>query len=485
LENMKQIFEPRSVAVIGASNNIKKWGCIIFGNLLLGEFRGELYPVNPTEPEIMGFKTYRRLAEIGRPVDLAVIVTPAHTVKEIVKECVDARVAAGIIITSGFRETGEEGKKLEEEILSLAREGGMRIVGPNTMGIFSAPASLLALMGPLRLPPGEVALISQSGNLGVQIVRWGSALGIKFRAFVSTGNQGDLSSMDYLRYFSKDPGTRAILLYIEGIDRGSLFLETLRETTKTKPVVIMKGGKTRTGLKAAGSHTGALAGDRFIIDSALKQSGAILVNDTEEFLDLACAILHVPPPKGNRMAILTRGGGWGVVAADRCEDSGLAIPPLTDAMKGELDRFLPPYWSHANPVDMVATLRVEAYNDCLKLLARSPDFDGLMALSAGTGPLQAIIREPSWLSLLKKSEEETAEIAKGLAQLQDNIFSLIGELIEETGKPILPVSVRFEYVGIKTFNGRSIPVYPTPERAVRTMVNLMKASRALGGPEQP
>ncbi len=478
-EDLRLLFEPRSLALVGATNNLGKWGCIVLGNIIKGGYRGEIYPVHPTERTVLGLRAYRRIADIGRPVELAVIVTPAHTVPGILKECIKANVRMAIVITSGFSETGTEGTKLEREVVALARQGSMRIVGPNSMGIYSAPATLLALMAPIEVRPGEVALISQSGNLGVQILGWGSKLGIGFHAFVSTGNEGDLSCEEYLRHFSRDTCTRVILLYIEGIDRGEPFFETLRKTTTRKPVVILKGGRTPTGSQAARSHTGALAGDRVIIVSALKQAGAVMVNETEELLDLAVALLRVPFPRGNKVAVITRGGGWGVLAADMCEESGLYLPPLTETTRGKLDRILPPYWSHGNPVDMAATLNPEAYIDCLSLLARDPSFDGIIALGAGTGPMQRILHDPAWLSLLRQPEEETLRIAEGIEHMQKRIFSQIGELMEETGKPILPVSIEFEEYGIKLFDGRPIPIFTTPERAVRTMAYLVQASRSL------
>ena len=254
------LFNPKSIALIGASNHLQKWGAIIFLNIILGGYSGRLYPVHPREEVIFGHKVYAKVSLIPGPVDLAIIAIPAHLTMEAVQDCIQKGVRMAIVITSDFSETGEEGARLEKALTAETRSAGMRLVGPNTMGIFSATASLTALMPPVRPRRGKVSLVSQSGNIGTQMLGWGEKFPVGYSKYVSSGNEGDLRSEDYLSFFGKDPETKVILTYIEGLDDGRKFFETARKITPSKPIIAFKGGKTLAGARAAKSHSGAMAG---------------------------------------------------------------------------------------------------------------------------------------------------------------------------------------------------------------------------------
>ena len=305
------LFNPKSIALIGASNNIGKWGAIIFLNILLGGYPGRLYPVNPKEEKILGHKAYGRVTQISDPVDLAIIAIPAHLTRESVQDCIRKGIRMAIVITSDFSETGEEGARLEKELTAMARAAGLRLVGPNTMGIFSASASLTALMPPVRPKKGSVSLVSQSGNIGTQMLGWGEKFAVGFSKYVSSGNEGDLRSEDYLRFLGQDPETRVILLYIEGLDDGREFFEKAKKITSHKPIIAFKGGRTLAGSRAAKSHSGAMAGVKEIYEAAFRQAGILRASTPEEMLEWGAAFSSLPPLRGKRVAILTRGGGWG------------------------------------------------------------------------------------------------------------------------------------------------------------------------------
>ncbi len=471
------LFNPRSIALIGASNNIGKWGAIVFLNILLGGYKGKLYPVNPREEVILGHKAYARISVIPEEVDLAIIAIPAQFAKEAVQDCIRKGIRMAIVITSDFSETGEEGARLEKELTETARAGGMRLIGPNTMGIFSAPAALTALMPPVRPRKGKVSLVSQSGNIGTQMLGWGEKFAVGFRKYVSSGNEGDLRSEDYLAHLGNDPETRVILFYIEGLDDGRKFFETVRRITPLKPVIGFKGGKTQAGSRAAKSHSGAMAGVRQLYEAAFRQAGILWASTTEEILEWAAAFSYLPLPGGNRVGILTRGGGWGVITADACNDLGLEVPPLEETIIHEMDRFLPSYWSRGNPVDMVATMGMESYIKGLETLISWDGVDAVISLSGDAGPLSTILPD-----MKKRAEgfvpaEKLDRIAQTMAEARTQIYTRICELIEKYRKPIFAVGtnlVRGKTGGQSDF---SLPQFRTPERAARAAGVLYEYSR--------
>jgi len=465
--NFGLLFNPKSIALIGASNNLGKWGAIIFLNIILGGYPGRLYPVNPKEEKIMGHKAYGRITQISDPVDLAIIAIPAHLTLESVQDCIRQGVRMAIVITSDFSETGEEGARLEKELTQLARAAGLRLVGPNTMGIFSAPASLTALMPPVRPRKGSVSLVSQSGNIGTQMLGWGEKFAVGFSKYISSGNEGDLRSEDYLAFLGQDPETQVILLYIEGLDDGREFFEKARKITPHKPIIAFKGGRTLAGSRAAKSHSGAMAGLTEIYQAAFRQAGILWASTPEEMLEWGAAFSSLPLLRGKRVAILTRGGGWGVITADACNELGLEVPPLDDSIIRSLDRLLPSYWSRGNPVDMVATIGAEAYMECLELLISWDKVDGVISLSGNAGPLARII-----LDVKKKGDtvlprEKLENISQQVYAATTRIYQRVCELIREYQKPILAVGPNMDR---ETGNGLSdftLAQFRSPERAAR------------------
>lgn len=461
------LFNPKSIALIGASNNIGKWGAIVFLNIKLGGYGGRLHPVNPKEESIFGHKSYPRITQIPEPIDLAIIAIPASLSMGAIRDCIEKGVRMAIVITSDFSETGEEGARLEKEMVETARAGGLRLVGPNTMGIFSAGASLTALMPPVRPRKGKVSLVSQSGNIGTQMMAWGEKFGVGFDKYVSSGNEGDLRAEDYVAFFGTVPDSKVILAYIEGLDDGREFWETAQKITRQKPIIAFKGGKTGAGARAAKSHSGAMAGSREIYESAFRQAGIIWASTTEEMLEWAAAFSYLPLPRGNRVGILTRGGGWGVITADACNEIGLEVPPLEEKMIRALDPVMPVYWSKGNPVDMAASISMDAYLHSLEALVAWEKVDAVISLSGDAGPLSGILSE-----VKKKAEgiipaENLEKIAAHLAASRTRVYQRICELIDQFQKPIFAVGRNL----VKGKDGPaadfSLPQFRSPERAAQ------------------
>ena len=459
------LFNPKSIALIGASNNLGKWGAIIFLNILLGGYRGGLYPINPKEEKVLGHKAYGRITQVPDPVDLAIIAIPAHRTVESVKDCIRKGIRMAIVITSDFSETGDEGARLEKELTQLARNGGLRLVGPNTMGIFSASASLTALMPPVRPRKGSVSLISQSGNIGTQMLGWGEKFAVGFSKYMSSGNEGDLRSEDYLAFLGQDPETEVILLYIEGLDDGREFFEKARKITPHKPIIALKGGRTQAGSQAAKSHSGAMAGVTEVYQAVFRQAGILWASTPEEMLEWAAAFSSLPLLRGNRVAILTRGGGWGVITADACNEFGLEVPPLDEPIIRSLDRLLPSYWSRGNPVDMVATIDTESYMRCLELLISWEKVDGVISLSGNAGPLARIIPDVKKNAEAILPPEKLENFAKQVSAARALIYQRTCELVQKYQKPVLAVGSNAEKEAAKS--DFWLAQFRSPERAAR------------------
>lgn len=365
------IFSPRSVAVIGASSDPRKIGYVVLRNLL--QFPGPVYPVNPKSPEILGKTAYSRVTEIPGDLDAAVIAIPAPAVPGVLRQCTEKGVKLAIILSSGFRESGDEGAALEKEILEIARAGEMRIVGPNCLGIIVPHANLNTTFDPVSPMNGHIGFISQSGAVVTTIVDWSIPEYIGFSVVISVGNQVDLGFVDFLRVVAADPHTRAIILYIEEIRRGREFLSAVKEITAKKPVIALKSGSSRKGQKAAASHTGSLAGNYQVYQAAFRQTGIIPVYTIQEAFDVAELLASEGYPKGNRALVITTAGGFAVMASDYTEWYGIALPPLTDEMVTALDEFLPPMWSRENPLDIIGDGGAERYARVFDVLTRFQD----------------------------------------------------------------------------------------------------------------
>jgi acyl-CoA synthetase (NDP forming) len=480
--DLDRLFHPKNIAMIGASATFGKWGSIILFNILNGGFDGNVYPVNPKQRSIMELTCYPTVGDIPEPVDLAMITTPAKIVPSLIDECGAKGVPYVIVVTSNFSETGPEGARLEHEIVKKARSYGMRIVGPNTMGIFSASLDLHALMPPVIPLRGPVSMLSQSGNLGTQMLAWGESEGVGFEKFVSSGNEGDLTCIDYLKYFAKDDATKVILAYLEGVGPDSELLLVAREIARKKPIIVFKGGRTTIGEKAAASHSGAMAGSSHIYRAVFRQAGMIEAATSQGLMDCAKAFSSLPVPRGNRVAILTRGGGWGVITADACEENGLVVPPLPDDLVKRFNGILPEYWSHGNPIDMVAVITPEPMLQCLEILAKWEGIDAII-VAGGSGGMTMKYPNKSRLP----EEFKTALVgafnpAKTDFQSQDPTALLIKDLVGQTGKPIINVSLGSPDSGRESLEDYQPVSFPTPERAVRVLRLMAEYRRFLDSP---
>lgn len=405
-KELDPLFNPRSVAHIGATNNRNKWGFSTITSLTQ-TFRGKIFPINPHEEQILGLKVYRKVTDIPGPVDLAVFTIPAERVAPAMEECVQKGVKAAVIISAGFAETGPEGKKLQDEVLKIARKGNIRFIGPNCMGYWSASSSLAAFMMPLLVRDGPLAFVSQGGNVGAAIVVAGYERGLGFRRYVSCGCAADIQIEDYIEYFAKDPDVKVIMTYIEGLNDGKRFTEIVKKVTTVKPVIILKPGKTEVAAKAIKSHSGALAGTDEVYDAAFKKMGALRVESPEEMLDVAIGLLTQPLPKGKNVAIITPGGSYGVLCAQACEEDGLNVVKLPDKTVEELDKIFPPRWSRQNPVDPAGDRNFIAYLTAPLKLLELPSVDSLIFMGFGGFTLfgSLILQQRSQTETYRKTEE--------------------------------------------------------------------------------
>jgi acetyl coenzyme A synthetase (ADP forming)-like protein len=380
--SLRPFFEPTSVAVVGASRERGTVGAEIVNNLRSTGYRGAIYPVHLTAPEIQGLPAYRRLTDIPGAVDLAVIVVPAAAVADVARDAAAKHVKALVVISAGFSETGAEGRAREAELLGVVRDAGMRMIGPNCMGLLNAdPATLLnATFSPVFPPAGRVAFSTQSGALGLAILEYARRVNLGISTFASIGNKADVSSNDLIQYWADDDQTAVILLYLESFGNPRRFGQLAREVGKRKPIVAVKAGRSDAGARAASSHTGALAASDTIVSALLRHAGVIRTTTLEEMFDVAMLLDRQPLPQGNRVAILTNAGGPGILAADACEGHGLQVTPLLDETIAGLRAFLPPTAGVLNPVDMIATATAEHYARAMRLLLADPHVDSLLTI---------------------------------------------------------------------------------------------------------
>lgn len=480
------LFEPRAIAFIGASTNPAKWGFNIMHHLVKGGYEGNIYPVNPQGDSWFGRPLYKNLAEVPRPVDMAVIVVPKERVPDTLRECAAADIHAAVIITAGFGETGAEGKALEQEVLSVARAGNIHLVGPNTMGVYSAyPSRLQAVMSPAQFKQGPVAVVSQSGNLGTSISDRFMRRGIGLSRLISSGNEADLTIEDYLEYLETDPQTQVICLYIEGVRDGSRF-NAVRRISATKPVILLKGGTGTIGADAAMSHTGALAGNFRVFRAICNQANIIVADTIDEMVDIAGLLLSQPEIKGKRIGIVTQGGGWGVISADFCEAAGLEVPPLDENVVGMLDAFLPPFWSRRNPVDLVAPGKVSMITDSTAALLNHANMDAILLLGLG----YMTYRASRWLASSVLPRDVMEQPARKMISGEMELLDLIVQQIKEFNKPILPVVdiVGFDQPGddnvVRHLDAMGIMAYSSPEQAIRALAKAQdyyQKRRAIAG----
>jgi acetyl coenzyme A synthetase (ADP forming)-like protein len=381
-DGLDAVFRPRSVAVVGASGRAGSLGGVIFGNLLSKGFAGPVYPVHPHAAHVHSVRAYPSIEALPEAPDLAVIVVPAAQVAATVEACGARGVRAVVVISAGFKEIGGEGAAREAALVEIVRRHGMRMIGPNCLGVLNREEALRldATFAPAWPPPGPVAFSSQSGALGLAILEYAQEIGIGISQFVSVGNKADVSGNDLLEYWERDPATRVILLYLESFGNPRRFLGIARRVGRDKPIIAVKSGRTGAGRRAAASHTGALAGADTAVDALCAQSGVVRTDTIEELFDVALLLAHQPAPRGNRVGIVTNAGGPGIMASDACETHGLEVPALHPDTVRALEEFLPAEASTRNPVDMIASATAESFERAVALVAADPNVDSVLVI---------------------------------------------------------------------------------------------------------
>jgi acetyltransferase len=451
--NLDKIFNPQNVAIIGASDVEGSVGYAIVKNFTQMGYTGKVYFVNIRKPEILGVKTYPTVDQIPEPIDLAIIATPAKTVPEIMEECGKAQVKGVIIVSAGFKETGPPGKALEEKILEASKKYGIRVIGPNCIGIIRPRNSLNATFLDKMPKPGNVAFLSQSGALGSAILDWALHENIGFSNFVSVGSMLDVDFGDLIDYFGSDPKTKSILMYIEGITEARKFMSAARHFARTKPIIVVKSGKFSESAKAAASHTGSLSGEDAIYDAAFKRAGIVRVNEIADLFNAAEVLGTQPLPKGPRLAIITNAGGPGVMATDSLIAQGGKLAKLSQKTLDSLNAVLPPFWSHGNPIDVLGDARSERYKAAVEACLNDENIDGILIV------------------FTQQAVSESVEIAK-------NIVELV------RGKSYQNKTILTSFMGYgavqeanSILNANNIPTYTTPEQAIRTYTYMYNYQR--------
>jgi acetyl coenzyme A synthetase (ADP forming)-like protein len=443
--SMKRIFEPRSIAVVGVSRKVGQLGAQVLNSLIENGFTGALYPVNPTADTIANRRAYAKVSDIPGEVDLAIVVVPAERVDDVIDDCVIKGVKGVVLITAGFSETGAEGREREHRIVEKVRSAGIRLVGPNCMGVINTSPDIrmqgtFASVFPL---PGNIAMSTQSGALGLAILQFARRMNIGFSTFVSVGNKADVSGNDLIQYWAEDPRTDVILLYLESFGNPNRFAKIARRVARQKPIVAVKSGRSGSGARAASSHTGALASSDAIVDDLFRQAGVIRTDTLEELFDVASVLARQPLPSGTRVAILTNAGGPGILAADACESRGLELPLLKEETRAALRALLPAEASVGNPVDMIASASADQYRKCAELLLADSNVDALLVIYIPVLPTDAIV---------------TGDVIRRLGA-------------SGSGKPIIATFMGADYSGIDL---APVPSFPFPERAAVALARAAK-----------
>src|SRR5271157_5326636 len=448
------IFAPRTVAVVGATEKHGSVGRAVLWNLISNPFGATVYPINSNRPNVLGIKAYKNISSVPDPIDLAVVATPAASVPAVISECSAAGVPGAIVISAGFRETGAEGAKLEQEVLAEARRGRMRIIGPNCVGVMRPYSGMNATFATQIARPGSVGFISQSGALCTAILDWSLKENVGFSAFISVGSMIDVGWGDLIDYLGDDPYTKCIVIYMESIGDARSFMSASREVALAKPIIVIKAGRSEAAAKAAASHTGSLTGNDEVLDAAFRRVGVLRVNSISQVFDMADVLSKQPRPKGPRLAILTNAGGPGVLATDALIENRGELAPISADTVTALNSFLPPAWSHSNPIDILGDADPKRYARALEVTAKDPNIDGLLAIltpQAMTDPTA------------------TAENLRQHAKI--------------SGKPMLASWMGGEAVeaGEKILNQAGIPTYKYPDTAAHVFTLMWKSSYNLQG----
>ncbi|OFZ82192.1 MAG: acetyl CoA synthetase subunit alpha [Bdellovibrionales bacterium RIFOXYD1_FULL_55_31] len=449
---LDSIFHPKSVAVVGATEKQGSVGRTILWNLLSNSFGGTIYPINPKRPNVLGIKAYPDLRAVPDKIDLAVIVTPATAVPAVMEECVAIGVKGAIVISAGFKETGPEGLKLEQDTIAAARRGGIRVIGPNCLGVMSPITGLNATFATALARPGNVGFISQSGALCTAVLDWSFRENVGFSSFMSIGSMADVDWGDLIYYLGDDPNTKSIVIYMETIGNANSFLAAAREVALNKPIIVIKAGRTSAAAKAAASHTGSLTGSDDVLDAAFQRCGVLRVNTIAELFYMAEVLSKQPRPKGPRMTIVTNAGGPGVLATDALISSGGELATPSQKTIEQLNTFLPAAWSHSNPLDVLGDADPVRYAKTLEIGAKDANSDGLLVIltpQAMTDPTQ------------------TAEHLKPYAAFE--------------GKPVLASWMGGVDIaaGEEILNKAGIPTFPYPDTAAKVFSYMWKHSQSI------
>jgi len=453
VEELKPIFSPKSIAVVGASRSPMKLGYEILQNILVHGYKGKVYPINPEVPEIMGIRCLPSVLAVKDDIDLAIIAVPAEFVPKIMTECAKKKVKGAVIISSGFGELGGKGKQLELEVLEIAKRGGVRVVGPNTLG-YKDPIDKLDAAFVFGMPePGQIALVSQSGALCVGMVYYANGERIGLSRVISVGNKADIDDADLIEYLNADPATKVIAMYIEGIKDGKKFLDAARRCKK--PIVAIKAGRTSAGAAAASTHTGSLSGSDAVYDSAFKQVHIQRAYDVGEMFDFARALAYQPPAPGPRVGIVSNGGGAGIMLADWCETVGLKVPDLSPKTIEALRPHLPSITTPRNPLDVTGDARFHRYHVTGSLVLSDPNVDALIMTCVHAG----IARPREYVGAVIALVEEKKQLKKPIVACWVG-----GPEIDEV---------------VQDLREKNIPVYPSAMRAAKAVRCLYDEGRRL------
>jgi acetyltransferase len=475
---LANVFEPRSVALVGASERAGSVGSTILRNLLATDSAAKVFAVNPKRDSVLGLRSYPNVSAIGQPIDLAVIATPASTVPATIEDCVRAGVPAAVIISAGFKEKGLEGISLERQITQIAG-GRMRILGPNCLGVMNPRFGLNATFAHDVALPGSVAFLSQSGALCTAILDWSRRELVGFSAFVSTGSMLDVGWGDLIEYFGDDPNTRSIVVYMESIGDARAFLSAAREVALSKPIILIKAGRTEAAARAAASHTGALAGSDDVLDAAFRRCGVLRVNTIAELFYMTEVLAKQPRPRGRRLMIVTNAGGPGVLATDRLIAEGGELATLSEKTTAALNEFLPEHWSHNNPIDVLGDADPKRFARAFELAIADPGCDGVLAIMSPQG-----MTEPA---------ATAAELAHCPRQNKPVLASWMGadqvsaaiHVLNEAGIPTFsfPDTAASAFVSMWRYEDNLRMLYETPSMAASDQCNREAATQIIRGAE--
>jgi len=447
------LLEPRAVAVVGASRDENAIGRRVLRALVAAKYAGQIYPINPGAAELDGLTCYPSVSAAPRGIDLAVIAVPRSIVLQTVDDCAAAGVKGLVVITAGYAEVGDAGRAEQQQLLQRVREYGMRMIGPNCMGLLNARADLRlnASFSPLMPPSGRVALSSQSGALGLAILELAAERGVGLSTFISVGNKADVSGNDLLQYWEADPNTSVILLYLESFGNARRFARLAQRIGRKKPIVAVKAGRTRSGSRAAGSHTAALAASDTAVDALFHQSGVVRADTIDEMFDIAACLEAQPLPAGGRVAIITNAGGPGILAVDACEAAGLVVPSFSEATRARLAEFLPPEASLGNPIDMVASAGPAEYRRAVDVVLTSDDVDSLIVIYMPVDTNHS----PATLAAIREGIMAGRKNSRGK--------TILACLMAGPGRP-KPLQLQDEQV----------PAYSFPENAARALAKVAR-----------